>query len=63
MMKMVSDLQNKCFTDCINDFTSSKLSSKESACVGKCVDKYFRLFERASLRMNEYNEKALKNGS
>lgn len=54
-MRLYSNLVERCFTDCINDFTSEKLSSKEESCVLKCSEKFLKHSERVGLRFQEQN--------
>ncbi|KAL7753435.1 protein transporter tim9 [Sorochytrium milnesiophthora] len=48
-------LVDRCFNDCINDFTSSALSNKEDVCINRCVDKSLKHTERAGQRFAEQN--------
>jgi len=41
-MRMYSNLVERCFTSCCNDFTSKALSSKEEQCMMNCADKFFK---------------------
>ncbi|CAI4951606.1 CFC_HP_G0064930.mRNA.1.CDS.1 [Saccharomyces cerevisiae] len=34
-MRLYSNLVERCFTDCVNDFTTSKLTNKEQTCIMK----------------------------
>ena len=43
-----------CFTDCINDFTSRKITKEEVNCSSTCVDKYLKMTQRVSLRLQEH---------
>jgi len=40
-MRMYSNLVERCFMSCCNDFTSKALSSKEEQCMMNCADKIF----------------------
>ena len=44
-----------CFTSCIDDFTSKSLSSRESACIARCVQKSQATSMRLSERFQENN--------
>ena len=55
-MRLYTGLVDRCFNDCIQDFTSSKLSSKEESCLNKCSDKFLKHSERVGLRFAEQNE-------
>lgn len=43
-----------CFKDCINDFTTRDVGSREEKCALNCVEKYLRMNERASQRLQEF---------
>ncbi|CCX33825.1 putative mitochondrial import inner membrane translocase subunit [Pyronema domesticum] len=55
-MTMYSNLVQRCFDDCINDFTSKAVSVKEETCVTKCVDKFLKTSERLGQRFAEQNQ-------
>jgi len=46
----------RCFDDCISDFTSKAVSTKEEACVNKCVEKFLKTSERLGQRFAEQNQ-------
>lgn len=52
---MYSNLTQRCFMDCVNDFTSKSLTSKEEGCVIKCAEKFLKHSERVGQRFQEYN--------
>jgi len=54
-MRLYSNLVERCFTDCVNDFTSAKLTGKEEACVLKCSEKFLKHSERVGQRFQEQN--------
>ncbi|EMR11607.1 hypothetical protein PNEG_00048 [Pneumocystis murina B123] len=54
-MKMYSNLVNKCFSDCINEFVSKSLNSKEETCVIRCANKFLKHSERVGQRFTEIN--------
>jgi hypothetical protein len=47
--------ERRCFDDCINDFTSKAVSSKEETCIGRCVQKFVKTSERLGTRFGEAN--------
>ncbi|KAI5793071.1 Tim10/DDP family zinc finger protein [Geopyxis carbonaria] len=61
-MQMYSNLVQKCFDDCINDFTSKAVSSKEEVCVNRCVDKLLKSSERLGQRFAEQNQAMMQQG-
>jgi len=54
-MRLYSNLVQRCFADCVNDFTSKSLTSKEESCVLKCSDKFLKHSERVGQRFAEQN--------
>ncbi|CAK4030577.1 Mitochondrial import inner membrane translocase subunit tim9 [Lecanosticta acicola] len=54
-MNLYSNLVQRCFNDCVNDFTSKSLASKEEGCVMRCVDKFLKSSERLGERFQEQN--------
>ncbi|SMQ45821.1 unnamed protein product [Zymoseptoria tritici ST99CH_3D7] len=62
-MNMYSNLVQRCFNDCVNDFSSKSLQSKEEGCVMRCVDKFLKSSERLGERFQEQNaQMAQQNG-
>lgn len=45
----------RCFDDCVNDFTTKSLISKEQGCVHRCFDKFMKGSERVNQRFQEQN--------
>ncbi|ODQ77619.1 hypothetical protein BABINDRAFT_163342 [Babjeviella inositovora NRRL Y-12698] len=54
-MRLYSNLVEKCFTDCVNDFTSNKLTTKEDTCIMRCAEKFLKHSERVGQRFQEQN--------
>ena len=59
---MYSKLVDKCFDDCITDFTSKSVSSREEGCVMRCWDKNMKAQERIQTRFAENNEAMMTQG-
>lgn len=59
-------LTEQCFADCIFDFTSRTLSTKEDSCSNNCVEKFLKMNQRISQRFQEFqmitNEKMVTGG-
>jgi import inner membrane translocase subunit TIM9 len=55
-IKSFGDLVQLCFRDCVSDFTSKALSSKEEACTAKCAEKFFKHSDRVGLRFLEQTQ-------
>ncbi len=56
-------LSEHCFTDCVWDFTTRKVSKGEENCAMNCAEKYLKANQRISTRFQEFqmiaNENAL----
>ncbi|KAK4506714.1 hypothetical protein PRZ48_000447 [Zasmidium cellare] len=61
-MNMYSNLVQRCFNDCVTDFTSKSLASKEEGCVMRCVDKFLKSSERLGERFQEQNAAMAQQG-
>ncbi|PRT55875.1 Mitochondrial import inner membrane translocase subunit TIM9 [Wickerhamiella sorbophila] len=59
-MRLYSSLVERCFADCVNDFTSQQISAKEEACVNKCAEKFLKHSERVGQRFQEQNAKLMQ---
>merc|ERR1712032_737735 len=62
-MNMYANLVQRCFTDCVTDFTSKSLLGKEEGCVMRCVDKFLKSSERLGERFQEQNAAMAQQGS
>ncbi|KAL9624864.1 MAG: hypothetical protein Q9160_000911 [Pyrenula sp. 1 TL-2023] len=54
-MNMYSKLVQRCFDDCVTDFTTKSLVPREEGCLMRCIDKYFKASERLGQRFQEQN--------
>ncbi|KAF5099210.1 hypothetical protein DV451_003080 [Geotrichum candidum] len=54
-MRLYSSLVEKCFSDCVNDFTSNTLTTREDTCVMRCAEKFLKHSERVGQRFQEQN--------
>ena len=52
-LKLYNFIVNRCFEDCINDFSSKTLSGKEEGCINKCSEKMLKHTNRIGQRMAE----------
>ncbi|CAK7206757.1 protein transporter tim9 [Sporothrix eucalyptigena] len=50
-----SNIVDHCFTACIDDFTSKTVSTRESGCITRCVQKTLATQQRLSERFQENN--------
>ncbi|XP_065883654.1 mitochondrial import inner membrane translocase subunit Tim9-like [Dysidea avara] len=53
-MSTFNQVTESCFTDCVNDFTTRRLTKQEADCTMHCVDKYIKMTQRLSLRLQEH---------
>ncbi|KAN0077908.1 Tim10/DDP family zinc finger [Elaphomyces granulatus] len=61
-MSMYSRLVQRCFDDCVNDFTTKSLVPREEGCVLRCVDKYLKSSTRLGERFQEQNATMMQSG-
>ncbi|CAG8459844.1 1987_t:CDS:2 [Scutellospora calospora] len=59
-LKFYTNLVDRCFNDCINDFTSKSLTSKEEKCISYCTDKFLKHNERVGQRFGELNQQLMQ---
>ncbi|RUS27099.1 mitochondrial import inner membrane translocase subunit TIM9 [Jimgerdemannia flammicorona] len=59
IMKMYQNLVERCFNDCVNDFTSKTITSKEENCVNRCAAKILNHSERVGARFGELNQQMM----
>lgn len=60
--QMYSKLVQRCFDDCVNDFTTKSLINREEGCVMRCVDKWMKGSERLGQRFQEQNAAMMQAG-
>lgn len=58
---MYSRLVQRCFDDCVTDFTTKSLASREEGCTLRCVDKYLKGSARLNERFQEQNAAMMQN--
>ncbi|KAB8237477.1 hypothetical protein ETB97_010124 [Aspergillus alliaceus] len=61
-MTMYSKLVQRCFDDCVNDFTTKSLISREETCTLRCVDKFLKGSARLNERFQEQNAAMMQSG-
>lgn len=62
LQQMYSKMVDKCFDDCINDFTSKSINNREEGCIMRCWDKNMKSQERIQARFAENNEAMMSSG-
>ncbi|KAJ5573366.1 mitochondrial import inner membrane translocase subunit tim9 [Penicillium hispanicum] len=61
-MTMYSKMVQRCFDDCVNDFTTKSLINREEQCVLRCVDKQLKGSARLNERFQEQNAAMMQGG-
>ncbi|KAJ5278706.1 hypothetical protein N7478_004078 [Penicillium angulare] len=61
-MTMYSKMVQRCFDDCVNDFTTKSLINREETCVMRCVDKHLKSSARLQERFQEQNAAMMQSG-
>lgn len=60
---MYTNMVQRCFDDCVSDFSSKTLGSREENCVMRCVDKQLKSSERLGARFQEQNAMMAQSGA
>ncbi|KAB2089278.1 hypothetical protein E1A91_A03G056200v1 [Gossypium mustelinum] len=60
MSAMIDHLQlrDRCFNDCVDNFTRKTLQKQEETCVMRCAEKFLKHSMRVGLRFAELNSQA-----
>ncbi|OQD73081.1 hypothetical protein PENDEC_c017G05021 [Penicillium decumbens] len=61
-MTMYSKMVQRCFDDCVNDFTTKSLINREEQCIMRCVDKHLKGSARLQERFQEQNAAMMQGG-
>ncbi|GLI81314.1 Mitochondrial import inner membrane translocase subunit tim9 [Penicillium cataractarum] len=61
-MTMYSKMVQRCFDDCVNDFTTKSLINREEQCIMRCVDKHLKSSQRLNERFQEQNAAMMQSG-
>jgi import inner membrane translocase subunit TIM9 len=59
---MYSKMVQRCFDDCVNDFTTKSLINREEQCIMRCVDKHLKSSQRLNERFQEQNAAMMQSG-
>ncbi|KAK7742113.1 protein transporter tim9 [Cytospora paraplurivora] len=54
-VSLFGNLVDHCFMSCVDDFTSRAVSTRESGCVARCVQKTMAMNTRLAERFQEHN--------
>ncbi|KAI8988521.1 Tim10/DDP family zinc finger protein [Mycotypha africana] len=58
---LFTDLTDRCFRECANNFTTKAVTGKEAACVQKCADRFLKHSEIVSNRFAELSQSFMNN--
>ncbi|KAG0161426.1 hypothetical protein PDIDSM_8960 [Penicillium digitatum] len=61
-MTMYSKMVQRCFDDCVNDFTTKSSINREETCIMRCVDN-LKSSARLNERFQEQNAAMMQSGS
>ena len=53
-LSQYNKLSETCFTDCVWEFTTRKVSRGEDTCAMNCAEKYLKMNQRVSTRFQEF---------
>lgn len=62
LLQMYSKMVQRCFDDCVNDFTTKSLINREEQCIMRCVDKHLKGSARLQERFQEQNAAMMQGG-
>ncbi|MBA0582583.1 mitochondrial import inner membrane translocase subunit TIM9 [Gossypium raimondii] len=57
-LRMYNSLVERCFNDCVDNFTRKALQKQEETCVMRCAEKFLKHSMRVGLRFAELNSQA-----
>ncbi|KAB2089279.1 Mitochondrial import inner membrane translocase subunit Tim9 -like protein [Gossypium arboreum] len=57
-LRMYNSLVDRCFNDCVDNFTRKTLQKQEETCVMRCAEKFLKHSMRVGLRFAELNSQA-----
>ncbi|NXD86081.1 TIM9 translocase, partial [Halcyon senegalensis] len=55
ILRTYDKITENCFLDCIMDFTGNEVKPEEMAFPEHCLQKYFKMAQRISIRFQEYH--------
>ncbi|KAH9661411.1 mitochondrial import inner membrane translocase subunit TIM9 [Citrus sinensis] len=57
-LRMYNSLVERCFNDCVDNFTRKTLQKQEETCVMRCAEKFLKHSMRVGMRFAELNSQA-----
>ncbi|KAE8732291.1 Mitochondrial import inner membrane translocase subunit Tim9 [Hibiscus syriacus] len=57
-LRMYNSLVERCFTDCVENFTRKTLQKQEETCATRCAEKFLKHSMRLGMRFAELNSQA-----
>ncbi|XP_010520276.1 PREDICTED: mitochondrial import inner membrane translocase subunit TIM9-like [Tarenaya hassleriana] len=55
-LRMYNSLVERCFNDCVDNFTRKTLQKQEETCVMRCAEKFLKHTMRVGMRFAELNQ-------
>ncbi|XP_010535495.1 PREDICTED: mitochondrial import inner membrane translocase subunit TIM9 [Tarenaya hassleriana] len=55
-LRMYNSLVERCFSDCVDNFTRKTLQKQEETCVMRCAEKFLKHTMRVGMRFAELNQ-------
>ncbi|KAJ8750620.1 hypothetical protein K2173_015795 [Erythroxylum novogranatense] len=57
-LRMYNSLVERCFNDCVDNFSRKSLQKQEETCVTRCAEKFLKHSMRVGMRFAELNQGA-----
>jgi len=55
-LRMYNELVLRCFDNCVENFRTRKIDTKENACIEKCANKFVQFAARVGMRFQEHQQ-------
>ncbi|CEG81768.1 Putative Mitochondrial import inner membrane translocase subunit TIM9 [Rhizopus microsporus] len=62
-VNMFTNLVDRCFRQCANDFTTKAVTGREAKCVEQCADKFLKHSQLVATRFSELSQTLLNPAS
>ncbi|ODV60682.1 Tim10/DDP family zinc finger protein ASCRUDRAFT_76059 [Ascoidea rubescens DSM 1968] len=59
-MNLYASVVQRCFMDCVNDFTAKNLTERELGCIERCTEKLMKHTEKVGQKFQEDNQKIME---
>lgn len=61
-LQVYSNIVQRCFDDCVTDFTTKSIIGRENGCINRCFEKFMKGSERVNQRFQEQNTAMMQSG-